>query len=175
MNTIGITPEEWNFFNGIVRNTQEVKLKDFQFKINNHILVTKSFLYKINKTDNDRCSLCDRDSETISHLFYHCDKAKEFWSALKNWLQVNGNINLDLTIKTVLFFKNKENKILNHLLILARYFIYKTKFITNYITIETFLSYLRRTYQTKKYISRLHNKHEKFQCKWSKLSHILDV
>ena len=68
--------------------TQEVKLKDFQFKINNHILVTKSFLYKINKTDNDRCSLCDRDSETISHLIYHCDKAKEFWSALKNWLQV---------------------------------------------------------------------------------------
>ena len=30
-------------------------------------------------------------------------------------------------------------------------------------------------YQTEKYISRLHNKHEKFQCKWSKLSHILDV
>ena len=75
MNTIGITPEEWNFFYCIVRNTHEVKLKDFQFKINNHILVTKSYLNKINKTDNDRCSLCDQDSETISHLFYHCDKA----------------------------------------------------------------------------------------------------
>ena len=49
MNTIGITPEEWNFFNGIVRNTQEVKLKDFQFKINNHILVTKSFFIKLIK------------------------------------------------------------------------------------------------------------------------------
>ena len=78
MNTIGITPEEWNFFNGIERNTQEVKLKDFQFKINNHILVTKSFLYKINKTDNGRFSLCGQDSETIGHLFYHCDKSKEF-------------------------------------------------------------------------------------------------
>ena len=40
---------EWNFFNCVVRNTHEVKLKDFQFKINNHILVTKSFLYKTNK------------------------------------------------------------------------------------------------------------------------------
>ena len=82
MNTIGITPEEWNFFNGIVRNTQEVKLNDFQFKINDNILVTTSFLYKINKTDNDRCSYCDQNS--ISHLFYHYDKAKDFWSALKN-------------------------------------------------------------------------------------------
>ena len=79
----------------------------------------------------------------LSHLFYHCDKAKEFWSALKNWLRVNGNINLDLTIKTVLFFKNKENKLLYHLLILARYFIYKTKFTTNHITLETFLSYIK--------------------------------
>ena len=78
MNTIGITPEEWNFFNGIVRNTQELKVNDFQFKLNNHILVTKSFLYKINKLENDRRSLFDQDSETISHLFYHCDKAKEF-------------------------------------------------------------------------------------------------
>ena len=116
------------------------------------VLVTKSFLYKINKTDSDRCSICDQDSETISHLFYHCDKAKKFWSALKSWLRVNGNINLALTIKTVLFFINKENKLLYHLLILARYFIYKTKFISNYITLETFLSYLRRKYQTEKYI-----------------------
>ena len=99
--------------NGIVRNTQEIKLKDFQFKLNNHILVTKSFLYKINKTDNDRCSLFDQDSETISHLFYHCDKAKEFWSALQNWLQVNGNINLDLKINTVYFSKTKK---INYLL-----------------------------------------------------------
>ena len=49
MNTIGIIPEEWNFFNGIVRNAQEVKLKDIEFKINNHILVTKSFFIKLVK------------------------------------------------------------------------------------------------------------------------------
>ena len=83
MNTIGITPEEWNFFNGIVRNTQEVKLKDFKFKINNHILVTKSFLYKINKTDNDRCSLCDQDFETISHFFTIVIRLKNSGQLLK--------------------------------------------------------------------------------------------
>ena len=96
------------------------------FKINNRILVTKSFFYEINKTDNDRCFICDQDSETISHLFHHndCnDKAKEIWSALKNWLQVNGNINIYLTINTVFFFKNKVNKLLNHLLIPGNSFI----------------------------------------------------
>ena len=113
-----------------IRNIKEVKLKDFQFKINNHILVTKSFLFKINKTDNDRCSLCNREVEIIIHLFFHCSKVKEFWSALHNWLQVQANIAFDL--KIVLFSKQPEHKLLNHLLLLARYFIYKNIFFTNY-------------------------------------------
>ena len=37
-----IDQEEWNSFNKMVKNIEEIKLKEFQFKINNHILVTKS-------------------------------------------------------------------------------------------------------------------------------------
>ena len=48
-------------------NTKEVKLQEFQFKVNNHILVTKSFLLKIKKVDNDRSSYCNQESETIIH------------------------------------------------------------------------------------------------------------
>ena len=97
-------------------------------------------------------------------VFNNCDQAKFILSAPQNWLEINANINIniDLTIKTVLFFKNKVNKLLNHLLILARSIIYKTKFKTNYITLETFISYLRRKYKTEKYISSLHNNHELF-------------
>ena len=174
-NIIGnITQEEWNSINVNIKNIKEVKLKDFQFKINNHILVTKSFLFKINKTDNDICSLCNREVETIIHLFYYCSKVKEFWSDLQNWLQVQANITFDLTIRTVLFSKQPENKLLNHLLLLARYFIYKTKFFTNYIRLETFISYLKRKYLNEKYISKLHNNQDKFVAKWSVLNRILD-
>ena len=35
----------------------------------------------------------------------------------------------DLTIRTVIFSKQSENKLLNHSLLLARYFIYKTIFL----------------------------------------------
>ena len=109
VNIIGnITQEEWNSINVNIKNIKEVKLKDFQFKINNHILVTKSFLFKINKTNNDVCSLCNREVETIIHLFYHCNKVKEFWSTLQNWLQDQANITFDLTIRTVLFSKQPE-------------------------------------------------------------------
>ena len=43
-----IQPDEWNTYNRIIKDIKETKLKEFQFKINNHILVTKSFFYKIN-------------------------------------------------------------------------------------------------------------------------------
>ena len=55
-----------------------MKLKDFQFKINNKILVTKSFLQKINKTNNKICSLCGEYPETLKHLFFEYEKAKPF-------------------------------------------------------------------------------------------------
>ena len=44
-----IQQDEWNTYNKIIKDIKETKLKEFQFKINNRILVTKSFLYKINK------------------------------------------------------------------------------------------------------------------------------
>ena len=69
-----IDQEEWNSYNALLKELKEVKLQEFQFKINNYILVTKSFLFRINKLDNDRCFFCDIESETIPHIFIHCEK-----------------------------------------------------------------------------------------------------
>ena len=61
----------------------EIKLRDYQFKINNRILVTNSFLHKINKVDNELCSYCRKETESISLLFVNCAKVKEFWNNIK--------------------------------------------------------------------------------------------
>ena len=80
VNILGnITQEEWNSYNDAIKNIKEVKLQEFQFKVNNHILVTKSFLHKINKVDNDRCTFCSLKTETIIHVLFKCNKVKEFW------------------------------------------------------------------------------------------------
>ena len=89
----------------MTKNIKEVKLQEFQFKVNNHILVTKSFLLKIKKVDNDRCSFCNQESETIIHVLFLCNKVKEFWVALQNWLRIQANIELELTAKKYSVFK----------------------------------------------------------------------
>ena len=48
-----------------LRDIQDIKLKDFQYKLNG----TKTFLGKINIVENDLCSYCNDECETIKNLF----------------------------------------------------------------------------------------------------------
>ena len=49
--------------------TQNTKLQWLQYRINQRILGTNKFLYKIKVKDNAFCSFCQEDEETIEHLF----------------------------------------------------------------------------------------------------------
>ena len=71
-----VNDQEWNRYNTNINDQSEVTLKDFQFKINNKILVTKTFLHKIRKVEDNLCSYCNREPETILHLFVECDKTR---------------------------------------------------------------------------------------------------
>ena len=77
-----------------------MKLKDFQFKI----LVTKSFLHKINKIDNNICSLCGEYPETLIHLFFECEKAKQFWTLFKEWSNRVANTTVDVNNEQLILF-----------------------------------------------------------------------
>ena len=54
-----INEEEHTSLNKVIRSIKEIRLKDFQYKVKNKILVTKSFLHKINKVDNNICAYCN--------------------------------------------------------------------------------------------------------------------
>ena len=84
-----IGDDEWRMHSSVVKSLKEVKLKDFQYKITNKILVTRSFLHRINKTVDNLCQYCQQQPETILHLFVQCPKVRRFWSVLHDWLLNN--------------------------------------------------------------------------------------
>ena len=49
--------------------TNITKLIVFQFKLLHRRLATNSFLTKINLKDNEQCTFCQNDKETLIHLF----------------------------------------------------------------------------------------------------------
>ena len=97
--TAGITERECTDYFSVIRLLKEVKLKDFHYKVTNKILLTKSFLYRINKIDNDLCEYCHQQPETICHLFVECEDVKRFWTFLNEWLRINSNLSLNLEEK----------------------------------------------------------------------------
>ena len=43
------------------------------------ILYANTKLYKIGFRTNDLCTFCDNQPESLTHLFYHCSRSKQFW------------------------------------------------------------------------------------------------
>ena len=55
-----INDQEWNTYNSVIKDFNEVVLKDFQYKLTNKILGTKSFLHRIRNIKDNLCSYCIR-------------------------------------------------------------------------------------------------------------------
>lgn len=167
-----LNEQEYKTRNKLLKQLNEVALKDFQYKINTKILVTKSFLYRINKIDNNRCTYCNNHIETIQHLFAECNVVKQFWQLLKDWIMVNTNLNLQLDDKSIIFSYHNQHEILNFVLILAKQYIYKTKFLNNQLHLGTFISILKGKFICEKFIASINNKMARFLSKWRPLYNV---
>ena len=138
MNEVGyINDQEWNTYNSVIKDFNEVVLKDFQYKLTNKILVTKSFLHRIRKIEDNLCSYCKKEPETILHLFFDCDKVKEFWQSLQMWLLQNINLRINIDTKCILFSYQGKSKLENYLLAVAKHYIYKNKFSDKQLNINS--------------------------------------
>ena len=169
INEIGdIQIGEWKKINKNLNYIKEIKLRDFQFKINHRILVTNSFLFKIKKKDSNRCSYCNQEAETITHLLFHCGKVVEFWKTLKIWLERKANINLQVDLKNILF-SSPPQAFLSYFITVAKYFIYKSKFYLKALSIKGFENFLKQKFINEMYIAKINKTYHKFLGKWSSL------
>lgn len=44
-------------------------------------------LFKMGLANDNTCAFCRADSESIEHLFWHCNCVESFIKSLKQWLQ----------------------------------------------------------------------------------------
>ena len=75
----------------------EPYVKAFQYKVLNSILYTNTKLYKIGYTEQDKCTFCNTEPETLHHFFFHCLHSNLFWKDCEQFA----------------FSITKQNKVLN--------------------------------------------------------------
>ncbi|MCU7800660.1 MAG: hypothetical protein KZQ70_11060, partial [gamma proteobacterium symbiont of Lucinoma myriamae] len=98
-----------------------------------------------------------------------CTKVIEFWSVLRKWLQRQANLILEVSDKNVIFSWQKEKSLVNHISVLAKYYIYKSKFTSKHLNLVSFRFLLKRKFENEKYIANINHKFDKFLGKWSSL------
>ena len=108
--------------------TVESKPRIFQYKLLNNILYSNDGLYKMGIVQTPLCSLCKQEKETVIHLLCQCHVTRQLWCSLNGWLQ--GVLRLPpLEPVTAMLrswdLKNEANVLLNHLMLLFKYFIYR--------------------------------------------------
>ena len=116
----------------------------FQYKILNNILYLNNRLHKFGFVESPLCSLCNREPESILH---------KLWKSVQHWCK--NYISLPhLTPKLVLLGEldssNSEFVLENHLILLFKRFVYRSRVNTsgfNFLAFEYHIRYVLKIEQ----------------------------
>ena len=104
-------------------------MREFQYKVLNNIVLTNERLFKWGLSDSPLCTFC-RVVESFEHIFFYCNVTKAFWEAFCSWLgecQFNFQTFSIMDIFFGVFNAEEDLIILNHLILTAKFYIYKCK------------------------------------------------
>ena len=139
-------------------------------------VATNSSLFEIEILETALCYLCKTDKETLIHLFWECSVTKTFWARVHCFFVSIHLIPAShvLDIYECLGFRGEKDDILvSHCLLLARYYIYCCKFKNISPSIREYAQQLKYNLEIEKQISIVTDSQNKFQQKWKKILHAL--
>mgnify|MGYP002260060495 FL=1 len=152
--------------------TIETKIREFQYKILNNIVFTNEKLFRLKMIDSPLCVFCKGEVESLEHLLFFCEVTKMFWRAFCTWL-AECKIRIEsLNILDVLFGvykKGEDFKILNHLILSAKFYIYKCKLSGVNPSLPVFKVKTKVVHQIERKIAAKRDKLKKHNEKWRKL------
>ena len=149
-----------NFFCSI--NT---KLRSFYFRIFHKAIALNDFLYKIKRKESPSCSFCDKEEESIIHLFCECERVVPLWQDLLSAVRVNNHNPINVTNFEKLF-GIPDDKFVTYLFLLLKFYINTCKFTNCQPNIIVFKSFVKKQKEIEYTIAKKRNKlHAHFR-KW---------
>ena len=148
----------------------------FQISINHNILVTNYLLVKMKIKQDSKCYYCQSHEETITHLFWTCNKIQVFLNDLLRWLK-NYDIYCEINVELFMFGLDRKNNIskpLSIILMYAKYYIYFTRCNQRILNLDVFKKKFLILYKTLKEISLHNNKLTEFDEEWTLYNPLLN-
>ena len=151
--------------------SSDTSLRVFQYKILNNVLFLNKMLFQFKKSPSPFCSFCNVVEETPIHIFYSCLVTQNLWLELQT-IFTDHLIIPNLTPQSAIFgFLDTEpnsHLILNHLLLIFKFYIYKAR-----ETKTTHINILKSNIQKILDIEKKTKKSSLFLKKWQTIQDVL--
>ena len=139
-NEINLPPDEkidWRaVYQLAFQCTKSSKLITFNCKLLHRRLATNTFLKKIRVLEDDKCTFCQSEAESLFFFFWKCEITQDSWISVFSWLKSCQIINIYPQVHTTLGLRPDQSK--NKLQII---FVFCSPSIT------TGYAYIKRTVQ----------------------------
>ena len=168
----------WKDVFSAVHKIKEIRFKWFQIRVIHRILGTNICLKSMNLRQNDFCSFCNQDRESILHLLSNCNIVKDFLNVFKACL-ISADIvqeNFTFSPMLMLFGLSEDyemDETLAYVILILRFFVYKCRCEGSVPTMPAFQHYLHRKYLVDQQIARQNQKSLLFEQNWVKWQTIL--
>ena len=167
--SLNIDEEKWKIIFNTTLIIKDTKIRTFQYKVLYNIIPCNLYLYRIKKSDSNKCDLC-QELDDLGHYFYECQPMKIFWNSFTQWWQNMTNEHITIDKQTCLFGTlDIKNNVLNACIILAKWHIYKTKLNLSQTFFYRYLCDLKYFLIIEKTIALRNNKIINYQKTWQKL------
>lgn len=165
-------------FNVCFKTTNDSSIQWLQYRLLHRILPVNYYLKKINVVSSDCCSFCERDVETIQHVFVSCEKISTIWSNLSMHTYQYTSIRIGFNVINILLGElplSKDNKVVNFIILYTKQYLcccLKKDILPSLLGL---LFYLYNKYKVEKYISCQKFQMQKFTNNWHVWKHIFDT
>ena len=129
--------------------TLDTNLRVFQYKLLNRIIFTNGKLLIFKLVDSLSCTYCKIDEESLEHLLFFRKITEFFWKEVLSWLAILNNKIVDFSLIDVLFGKfdiDEDFIVINLILLLAKFYIYRSKLDNTKPSLEVFKAKLKATH-----------------------------
>ena len=169
----GLPPDQISkYFNIAFSITLETKLTMFQYKTLRDIVFTESKLFKAKLASSDLCYLCLKTKQDLKHMLVSCPVVTKFWKIFLEWHETLTAAKLELTTVKILYGiieNDRFLKLTNHLLLIAKYYIYCCSINKEPLYFCTYLTIVISKAEIEKQISIRTNSNERYYNKWKPL------
>ena len=112
-----------------IQTTLCTKLRYFEYKVLQRILVTNILRYKWGKVDTPNCTFCQANPENITHLLWECQIVSRFWQEFRLWIFETFNVSINLNKTKIILntFKGPNEWLINAVVLMAKQYICSKK------------------------------------------------